>query len=102
MLKLLFSFEGTIERQEYIKLMIAGWILGILTGPVSGLVPLLSIVTCVAAIWILFAAMIRRLRRVGMSPWKSLVLLVPLVNLIATIVLAFPVGNERGPASDTR
>jgi hypothetical protein len=102
MLKQLFAFEGTIERREYIIFMIVGWVLGILAAPISGLIPVLGIVTVVAAIWILFATMTKRLRGAGMSPWKSLVLLVPLVNIIAAIILAFPSADERAATPDAQ
>lgn len=90
-----FTFDGAISKTEFQKsfiiLFIIGFILNfiaysIFPGGILGL--LLTIVRIVLAI-AMFSITIRRLHDLGHSGWLSLLLLIPLVNLILIIYLLF-------------
>lgn len=101
----LFSFNGRNNRSTY-------WLISIFTnflflpaniaGDDMGMgVALFTLLIFIPAIWILLATLTKRFHDLGHSGWYALLLLIPLLNVIIGIWVAFWPGdhdsNEYGP-----
>lgn len=90
-----FSFDGTLDKKSYTTRFLTLFVIGIIFSFLVILIPLPSIIllliTVVRIIMAVatFSIVIRRLRDIGQSPWLSLILFIPLVNLAMLIYLCF-------------
>ena len=92
-----FKFTGLAKRQEYWAVIVIayaisfalGFVLGglMLTGATGLYLGLIGIVAVtVAAVWVSLATTVRRCRDAGISPWWSVLLIIPYVGFVALIV----------------
>lgn len=96
-----FSFTGRIGRLRYLAyplgltlLLIPLLIIAVLLGKLSSVFVLLIMYPAYAAVIVLNVGfMVRRLHDFDVSGWWALLMLVPLVNVILTLVLLFKAGN---------
>lgn len=89
-MKQYFSFEGRAKRQEYwatLVLSIVALFIGmILVEGGQALGGLVALVLLIAALWVLIAVTVKRLRDAGLHTLWTLLILVPYVSFVATIV----------------
>ena len=86
-----FSFDGSIDKKQYlisflilIGISVVAQIIFGMLGSVGGILSLIvSIIIAVAG----FSIAIRRFHDLGQSGWMSLLLLVPIINLIVIVYL---------------
>ena len=104
--KSLFSFDGRIRRTRYWLTMICTNLL-FFPANISGDnmpegVATFTLLIFIPAVWILAANVVKRCRDLGKSGFFALLMLIPLVNIIVGIYLAFFQGdlndNEYGPS----
>jgi uncharacterized membrane protein YhaH (DUF805 family) len=104
--KSLFSFNGRNRRTRYWLTMICMNLL-FLPANVSGDnmsegVAVFTLLIFIPAVWILLANVVKRCHDLGKSGFFGLLMLIPLVNIIIGIYLAFFQGdlddNEYGPS----
>lgn len=88
-----FNFDGAITKAEYQRGFVILFIIGIILTlpfyifPIPVIVAYVFLAIRILMLIAMFSITIRRLRGLGMSPWLSLLLLVPLVNLVFAIYL---------------
>ena len=88
-----FTFDGAISKAEYQRSFLILFAIGIILTALTYTIPLPSIfITVLLIIRIvllvaMFSICMRRLRDLGQTPWLSLLLFVPLVNLIFMVYL---------------
>ena len=89
-MKQYFSFEGRAKRQEYwatIILSIVGLFIGlVLVEGGQALAGLVALVLLIAALWVLIAVTVKRLRDAGLHTLWTLLIFVPYISFVATIV----------------
>ena len=78
-----FSFEGTIEKGEFIKRVLVCIVAGVL----FCWIPVLGQAAGLALAIVSVFASIRRHRGLGMNPWMTLILFIPLVGFFYLIYL---------------
>ena len=96
-MKQYFRFEGTAKRQEYWAVIILAYVLsfslgfimgGLMvtgaTGLYLGVIGLIAVI--VAGFWVQLATTIRRCRDADISPWWTVLIYVPYINIVAIIV----------------
>lgn len=104
--KSLFSFNGRIRRTRYWLTMICTNLLFLpanLAGDnMSEGVAVFTLLIFIPALWILLANVVKRCHDLGKSGFFALLMLIPLVNIVVGIYLAFFQGdlndNEYGPS----
>ncbi len=88
-----FTFDGAISKAEYQRSFLILFLIGVVVNFIAismypaGLIGLLISLIRIILIVAMFSITIRRLRDLGHSGWVSLLLLIPLVNLILIIYL---------------
>lgn len=85
------SFEGRIRRSRFWATNIA-IILALLAAGLLG--PIFTFIIIIPAIWFAFDNCVKRLHDLGKSGWWVWLLLVPIVNIVLFIYLAFFKGQE--------
>lgn len=85
------SFEGRIRRARFWATNIA-IILALLAAGLLG--PIFTLIIIIPAIWFTFDNCVKRLHDLGKSGWWVWLLLVPIVNIVLFIYLAFFKGQE--------
>ncbi|MGJ4949374.1 DUF805 domain-containing protein [Bradyrhizobium sp. HKCCYLS20291] len=107
-----FSFSGRINRAQYAMVMLFGYIGSILvfwlTWPhlraMGDLGVALGMTNVAVILWILFAAMAKRLHDINRSGLSSLRILVPVIGIYTPCSLFFipgdPSGNDYGSPPD--
>ena len=104
--KSLFSFNGRIRRTRYWLTMFCTNLLflpaNVAGDNMSEGVAVFTLLIFIPAVWILLANVVKRCHDLGKSGFFALLMLIPLVNLIVGIYLAFFQGdlndNEYGPS----
>ena len=104
---LFFSYDGKINREKYLSgiLCLFGYLFIFSIIPAVPLIPIFT--TLIAfAIWIfvcftatlgLFAVIIKRLHDVGGTGWLSLLLFLPILNILLLLYLAIVPGKDSQP-----
>lgn len=94
----LFSFKGRIRRTKY---WLTNFCIGLLFIPsniegdnMSEGIAIFTLLICIPAIWIMLATCVKRLHDLGKSGWMALLSLIPIVNFIIGIYMAFFKGEE--------
>lgn len=109
--KLFFSFDGKIHRVPFILVHVVYWLIAVImvgtySGPTSVAVDttmtnipnlqvfmsvtgFVSLAVFVVILYSTICVYIKRFRDTGFSPWLTLLILVPVVNLITFIFLIF-------------
>lgn len=85
------SFEGRIRRSRFWATNIA-ISLALLAAGLLG--PIFTFIIIIPAIWFTFDNCVKRLHDLGKSGWWVWLLLVPIVNIVLFIYLAFFKGQE--------
>lgn len=105
------NFEGRARRKEYwtfilcvwllsIALAVVGWILGIISSSLGGLITALSGLVSLALLIPVLAVGVRRLHDTGKPTWYIVFLFIPLVNLYFLYLMLIEGDrgqNEYGP-----
>lgn len=99
-----FVYTGRARRSEYWYFVLANVIVGFVLGSVSAFVDILTILTSLYSLAVIFPAVslgIRRLHDVGKSGWFYLFVLIPVVGGILLLVWfctdSTPGPNQYGP-----
>ena len=93
-----FDFNGTAKRQEYWGVIIAVFVVIIVstiiveTGALGALIGLIALL---ASLWVLLATTVRRLRDADLNVFWVLVTLIPYVGTVATIVIGCVASVEK-------
>ena len=88
-----FDFSGRTSRKDFWLTILWLFLIGILIGVITALVPVLAIVTWIWSLIILIPSLAmgaRRLRDAGFSPWLLLLLITGIGGLILIILWLFP------------
>ena len=85
-----FDFNGAAKRQEFwavhiVSILVLVLAMAMLEGA-GALGALVALIGLVAALWVILAVNVKRLRDAGLNTWWVLVVLVPYVGTVATIV----------------
>jgi len=85
-----FNFNGIAKRQEFwavhiVSILVFVLAIAILEGA-GALGVLVALVALVAALWVVLAVTVKRIRDAGLNPFWLLAVLVPYVGTVATIV----------------
>lgn len=106
-----FSFEGLTARSEYWATVIVILICSIISGFIGGysssvgtmtadsalivLGAFAMVIGLVVCVWANLALTARRCRDAGLSPWWTVVMVIPYISIIATIVFGcLPTENK--------
>ena len=85
-----FNFNGVAKRQEFWAVHIVSILVLVIAMEIvqggGALGALVGLVALVAALWVILAVTVKRLRDAGLNTWWVLVVLVPYVGTVATIV----------------
>lgn len=94
----LLSFKGRIRRTRY---WVTNFCIGLLFIPsnmegdtMSEGVAIFTLMIFIPSIWIMLAACVKRLHDLGKSGWMALLSLIPIINFIIGIYMAFFKGEE--------
>ena len=94
----LFSFKGRIRRTRYWMTNICVSLLFIPSNmegdTMSEGVAIFTLLILIPSIWIMLATCVKRLHDLGKSGWMALLSLIPIVNFIIGIYMAFFKGEE--------
>ncbi|MBR2196145.1 MAG: DUF805 domain-containing protein [Salinivirgaceae bacterium] len=88
-----FDFSGRTSRKDFWLTWLLLFLLTIVIGVITAVVPVLGIVTWIWSLIILIPSLAmgaRRLRDAGFSPWWLLLLLIGIGALILIILWIFP------------
>ncbi len=88
-----FDFSGRTSRKDFWLTWLLLFLLTIVIGVITAVVPVLGIVTWIWSLIILIPSLAmgaRRLRDAGFSPWLLLLLLIGIGALILIILWLFP------------
>jgi uncharacterized membrane protein YhaH (DUF805 family) len=95
-------FEGRLDNMNYFY----GALISIVLGYVLMWIPLLGWLLSLALAIVGFAMTARRFRDIGVTGWASLLLFVPLANILAIVYLCWRKGdtaaNLYGPTPDPK
>lgn len=78
-----FQFRGALSRKAYTVRFLCAFFGGI----IIGMIPILGWAISLVAMVVSIFAVKRRLQSLGHNPWWTLLLLVPVVNLVVVIAL---------------
>lgn len=85
-----FDLNGVAKRQEFWAVHIVSILVLVIAMEIvqggGALGALVGLVALVAALWVILAVTVKRLRDAGLNTWWVLVVLVPYVGTVATIV----------------
>lgn len=94
----IFSFKGRIRRTQY---WVTNFVLGLLMAPANfcgddmpGGIAVFTLLIFVPWMWVSIANCVKRFHDLGKSGWFTLLLIVPIANIIFGIYAAFFKGEE--------
>lgn len=99
----LFSFRGRIRRSQYwlINICSALLLLPSQGDNASGIIIILTLIIIIPVIWVGIATSVKRLHDFGLCGWWAILSIIPILNLVLGVGLAFFKGekqdNKYGP-----